>query len=80
MGHQLWRNRKHGTSEFKAREEATGEKVADQLAAINAAIPLGRIGTPEEFGRTVAWIASPAASFIHGTNLMFDGGQTANTV
>lgn len=65
---------------FKAREEATGEPVTEQLAAINASIPLGRIGTPEEFGRTVAWIASPAASFIHGTNLMFDGGQTANTV
>lgn len=65
---------------FKAREEATGESVTEQLAAINASIPLGRIGTPEEFGRTVAWIASPAASFIHGTNLMFDGGQTANTV
>lgn len=65
---------------FNAREAATGEKVTDQLAAINASIPLGRIGTPEEFGRTVAWIASPAASFIHGTNLMFDGGQTANTV
>jgi len=65
---------------FKAREEATGEPVTEQLAAINASIPLGRIGTPEEFGRTVAWIVSPAASFIHGTNLMFDGGQTANTV
>ncbi len=65
---------------FKAREEATGEPVTEQLAAINASIPLGRIGTPEEFGRTVAWIASPAASFIHGSNLMFDGGQTANTV
>lgn len=65
---------------FKAREAATGETVTDQLTAINASIPLGRIGTPEEFGRTVAWIASPAASFIHGTNLMFDGGQTANTV
>ncbi len=65
---------------FKAREASTGEPVTEQLAAISASIPLGRIGTPEEFGRTVAWIASPAASFIHGTNLMFDGGQTANTV
>jgi len=37
-------------------------------------IPLGRIGTVEEFGKTVAWLASPAASFIHGHALMFDGG------
>ena len=65
---------------LQAREQMSGIPVDEQLAALNASIPLGRIGTPEEFGRTVAWIASPSASFIHGTNLMFDGGSTANTV
>ncbi|MGB1252133.1 MAG: SDR family oxidoreductase [Candidatus Promineifilaceae bacterium] len=65
---------------LQARAAASGTPVDEQMAGLAAAIPLGRIGTPEEFGRTVAWIASPAASFIHGTNLMFDGGSTANTV
>ena len=65
---------------LQARAKASGTPVDEQMAALGASIPLGRIGTPEEFGRTVAWIASPAASFIHGTNLMFDGGSTANTV
>lgn len=65
---------------LQARATASGTPVDAQMAALSASIPLGRIGTPEEFGRTVAWIASPAASFIHGTNLMFDGGSTVNTV
>ena len=65
---------------LQARAKASGIPVDEQLATLNASIPLGRIGTPEEFGRTIAWIASPSASFIHGTNLMFDGGATANTV
>jgi len=35
------------------------------------------MGSVEEFGRTIAWLASPAASFINGHALMFDGGATA---
>ena len=36
-------------------------------------VPLGRMGRVEEFGKAVAWPASPAASYIHGHALMFDG-------
>jgi hypothetical protein len=32
------------------------------------------MATVEEYGRTVAWLASPAAAFIHGHALLFDGG------
>jgi 3-oxoacyl-[acyl-carrier protein] reductase len=56
------------------RAEQNGTSVADELAKMAATIPLGRLGTVEEFGRAVAWLASPAASFIHGHALMFDGG------
>jgi NAD(P)-dependent dehydrogenase (short-subunit alcohol dehydrogenase family) len=34
------------------------------------------MGTVEEYGKTIAWLASPAASFINGHALMFDGGAT----
>jgi 3-oxoacyl-[acyl-carrier protein] reductase len=39
-----------------------------------AAIPLGRYGQPEEFGRAAAFLLSPAASYITGATLQVDGG------
>lgn len=57
-----------------ARAAGKGTTVEAEAAALKTAIPLGRMGTPEEFGATVAWLASPAAGFIHGHALMFDGG------
>jgi 3-oxoacyl-[acyl-carrier protein] reductase len=39
-----------------------------------ATIPLRRYGTPEEFGRTAAFVLSPAASYLSGVMLPVDGG------
>jgi 3-oxoacyl-[acyl-carrier protein] reductase len=52
---------------------ATGdaEKAAADAAA---AIPLRRIGDPEEFGRVAAFVLSPAASYLTGIALPVDGG------
>lgn len=38
--------------------------------------PTGRMGKPEEIARAVVFLASPAASFIAGTNLVVDGALT----
>lgn len=41
-----------------------------------AAIPLRRYGQPEEFGRTAAFLLSPAAGYVTGVMLPVDGGLT----
>lgn len=41
-----------------------------------ARTPLGRLGDPEEVARCVRFIASPAASYVTGSNLVVDGGLT----
>ncbi len=46
-------------------------------AGLISEIPLGRIGTPEEFGAAVAFLCTPAASYISGINLPVDGGRLA---
>ena len=38
--------------------------------------PTGRMAAPEEIARGVVFLASPAASFITGTNLVIDGALT----
>ena len=54
----------------------SGKSIEEETAATASVIPMKRMGTVEEFGQAIAWLASPAASFIHGHALMFDGGAT----
>jgi len=48
----------------------------DFIKKTAAAIPAGRMGEPSEFGAAVAFLCSPAASYINGINLPVDGGKT----
>ena len=41
-----------------------------------AKIRVGRFGRPEDVARAVAFLASPAAGFISGANLVIDGAFT----
>ncbi len=48
----------------------------DALASLLTLIPYGRIGTPEDIGRAVAWLASDDADYVHGQTIYVDGGMT----
>lgn len=47
----------------------------DEMAAINDAIPVGRLGKPEEIAETVAFLASDSAAFITGAVVDINGGM-----
>ncbi|MET8223219.1 SDR family oxidoreductase [Streptomyces sp. NPDC005301] len=46
----------------------------DSEEEIAASLPLGRIGEPADVARAVVWLASDAADWITGADLLVDGG------
>ena len=53
-----------------------GEKQIEQFKASQvAAVPLGRIGSPDEVAKVVSFLASDESSFITGIELFVDGGM-----
>ncbi len=58
-----------------ARAAGSGMTVEEVQAQTRARIPLGRYGDPDELGRVVAFLLSPAASYLDGVILPVDGGM-----
>ncbi|MFT7463424.1 MAG: meso-butanediol dehydrogenase/(S,S)-butanediol dehydrogenase/diacetyl reductase [Pseudohongiellaceae bacterium] len=53
------------------------EYTAEMFAEIDAKIPLGRHGQPEEIAALFAFLASDEARFMTGTSVVIDGGESA---
>ena len=50
---------------------------AKAMAKLQAQIPIGRLGRPQEVASTVIWLLSPASSFTTGSEVLVDGGLIA---
>lgn len=67
---------------------APGPIVNDRIKSLNdetrekiyQAVPMHRLGQPEEIAATVAWLCSDSASFITGTVIPIDGGRLSGSV
>lgn len=58
------------------KSKNTGESLNNIKNEMENEIPLGRFADPSEIANAVAFLASPAASYITGINVPVDGGRT----
>jgi 3-oxoacyl-[acyl-carrier protein] reductase len=62
------------------RAEISNSNPQEEFEKQSAAIPLGRMGSTEEFANAAVFLLSPAASYITGVMLQVDGGLYAGTL
>lgn len=55
--------------------EATGGTAAEIIANNGQSVPVGRYGTSKEVADVIAFLCSPAASYVNGATITVDGGQ-----
>jgi 3-oxoacyl-[acyl-carrier protein] reductase len=65
---------------MQSRAQTRGTTPEQEAAKVISDIPMGRMGTPEEFANATVFLASPAASYFTGVTLAIDGGTTRATL
>jgi NAD(P)-dependent dehydrogenase (short-subunit alcohol dehydrogenase family) len=52
------------------------QEMSEYVEKVNAEVPVGRVGKPEDVGNAVVFLSSNQNSFITGVDLVIDGGMT----
>jgi len=60
----------------KIKADQYGETIEDVFLEMGSESPMKRIAQPEEIAAAIAFLSSPAASYINGINVPVDGGRT----
>jgi NAD(P)-dependent dehydrogenase (short-subunit alcohol dehydrogenase family) len=58
-------------------EGGIGAVPAEIQQRVAEALPLKRLGSPDEIAELAAWLLSDAASFVNGATISIDGGKLA---
>ena len=68
------KSRQHRIRWQAANEKDPSYSLEDHWATFGAGVPLGRIGEAQEAGDVIAFLCSPAASYVSGAAVNVDGG------
>ncbi|MBC3788298.1 SDR family oxidoreductase [Spirosoma utsteinense] len=63
------------TEGYRTEQGMSERQVQDYVDRVTTEIPVGRVGTAEDMGNAVAFLATEASRFITGIELTVDGGQ-----
>lgn len=66
------------TSIISNKAGKTGNSVDKVAEAMTNQVPMKRFAQPEEVANAIAFLASPASSYINGINIPVDGGRTGS--
>ncbi|MCC2097495.1 MAG: SDR family oxidoreductase [Hyphomicrobiales bacterium] len=67
------------SDQWVRRANGSSEELAKLYANMGKNVPMGRIGTAEEFANVALFLASDAGSYVTGTAINIDGGMTPVT-
>ena len=73
---RCWSGFIEATSMCRQRPRAPTSSLEDYYRDAGKGVPLGRMGTAEEFANIACFLASDAGSYITGTAINVDGGRS----